>query len=64
MNLKTARQNGNMVVSDAELREKMREIGRREMMRWSALSQHTIQAILNGKPVRRVTIQPVRQAVN
>jgi hypothetical protein len=36
----------------------------RELMRMTGLSQHTIEAIRAGKPVRRATLQRVISALN
>jgi hypothetical protein len=36
---------------------------RLHMRDWTGLSQHTLEAILKGKPVRRATLQPVRAGV-
>ena len=45
------------VVADRKLRNEIAKRGMRELMRLSGLSQHTIEAIRGGKPVRRVTLQ-------
>jgi hypothetical protein len=47
------------VVADAALKAKMRACGVRPLMRRTGLSQHTIEKILRGLPVRRTTLQRV-----
>jgi hypothetical protein len=53
-----------MVVADAGLREQITKIGMRESMRRTRLSQHTLEAILNGKAVRRATLERARGALS
>ena len=50
------------VVADSTLRDEIKSSGLRELMRTTGLSQHTIEAIREGKPVRRKTLQRVVQA--
>ena len=52
------------VVADAALRAQVTKCGRREMMRRTGLSQHTLEAICAGRPVRRATLQRVIAATN
>lgn len=49
------------VVADPTLRDEIASSGVRELMRETGLSQHTIEAIRAGKPVRRKTLQRVVQ---
>jgi len=48
---------GTMDIADAELREAITRRGMRELMRKTGLSQHTIEAIRAGQPVRRRTLK-------
>ena len=48
-----------MVVADASVRAQMSTIGLRELMRTTGVSQHTLEAIRSGRPVRRTTLQRV-----
>lgn len=57
------RTTGNMVTADSTLREEIAELGLRESMRKTGLSQHTIEAIRAGRPVRRSTLQRVLAVV-
>ena len=52
------------VVADASLRAKVAACGRREMMRRTGVSQHTIEKILRGVPVRQATLQRVLATMN
>jgi len=45
------------VIADSTLQDEIKKIGIRETIRRTGLSQHTIEAIRNGKPIRRVTLQ-------
>ena len=47
------------VVADATLKANMRAFGVRALMRKTGLSQHTIERILRGLPVRPRTLQRV-----
>jgi hypothetical protein len=47
------------VVANAALRAKLRSCGLRSLMRKTGLSQHTIEKILDGLPVRPATLQRV-----
>jgi hypothetical protein len=51
------RSSGNLVVADATLRDEMAKHGVREAMRRTGLSQHTLEKILRGEPVRRATLK-------
>jgi hypothetical protein len=53
-----------MVVADATLRAQIAACGRREMMRRTGLSQHTLEAICKGRSVRRATMHRVVAAMN
>jgi hypothetical protein len=50
---------GGMVVADRALRARIESSGIRPMMRGTGLSQHTVEAIRRGQPVRRATLQRV-----
>ena len=56
---RTAEINPTKFVADAALKAKMSACGVRALMRKTALSQHTIEKILRGLPVRRTTLQRV-----
>lgn len=47
------------VVADAKIRAQVVACGRREMMRRTGLSQDRLEAIPDGRPVRRATLQRV-----
>jgi hypothetical protein len=47
------------VAADAKLMNEIAKRGLRELMRITGLSQHTVEAIRNGKAVRRATLQRV-----
>ncbi len=51
------------VAADAVLRDEIAKRGLRELMRTTGLSQHTIEAIRAGQPVRRTTLQRMQAAV-
>jgi hypothetical protein len=53
-----------MVIADAADRKRWRRIGVRHLMRKSDLSQTTVYAILDGKPVRRSTLVNFMRAVD
>lgn len=55
---------GKMVVADRALREQIASLGVRPLMRMTGLSQHTIEAIRDGRAVRRATLQRVIAAMN
>ena len=57
------RPSGKMVVADPTLRNEIAKQGVRELMRKTGLSQHTIEAIRAGQPVRRETLQRMQAAV-
>jgi hypothetical protein len=50
-------------VADTKLREQVAAAGVRALMRTTSLSQHTLEAIRAGRPVRNVTIQRVLAAL-
>ena len=52
------------VAADPILKDEIAKRGMRELMRMTGLSQHTIEAIRAGKPVRRATLQRVISALN
>jgi len=54
---------GNMVVADPELRDEITKRGVRTSIRLTGLHQHTIEAIRDGKLVRRTTLLRMRTAV-
>lgn len=58
------RQARTTVVADATLRAKMRACGVRALMRKTGLSQHTIEKILGGAPVRQATLRRVLATMN
>jgi hypothetical protein len=51
------------VAADVHLRTIVADMGIRELMRKTGFSQHTIEAIREGKPVRRTTLQRLRAAL-
>ena len=51
------------VAADDALREQLSKIGLREPMRRTHLSQHTLEAILKGKAVRRATLERAKAAI-
>ena len=53
------RQTGQMLIANSALREKIIEYGIRKLMRDTGLSQHTIEAVLEGKAVRRKTLERI-----
>jgi hypothetical protein len=53
-----------MVVADAKIRAQVAVCGRRELMRMTGVSQHTIEKILRGVPVRQATLQRVFATMN
>ncbi|HEV2490023.1 MAG TPA: hypothetical protein VGT03_09465 [Candidatus Acidoferrales bacterium] len=57
------RAGGNMVVADKALRDAITKRGLRTLMRETKLSQHTIEAIRAGKPVRRRTLKRMQGAM-
>ena len=57
------RPSGKMVVADQTLRNEVAKQGVRELMRKTGLSQHTIEAIRAGQPVRRRTLKRMQAAV-
>ena len=50
---------GGTAVADQALRERIAAFGIRPSMRRTGLSQHTVEALVRGKPVRRKTLQRV-----
>jgi hypothetical protein len=53
------RETGKMLVADAALKARISEHGIRRTMRDTGMSQHTIEAVLDGKPVRRKTLERI-----
>lgn len=53
-------QSSKMVVADAALLDEMAKYSMRELMRKTGLSQHTLETIRAGNPVRRTTLQRMR----
>ena len=53
-----------MVVADAKTRAQIAAYGLRELMRMTGVSQHTIEKILRGVPVRQATLQRVLAAMH
>lgn len=53
------RRAGDLVVADTALRDEIEELGMRETMRKTGLSQHTVEAIRSGRAVRRATLQRI-----
>ena len=51
------RPSDKMVVADPTLRNEIAQQGVRELMRKTGLSQHTIEAIRAGQPVRHTTLK-------
>lgn len=51
------------VAADMDLRTRVANRGVRELMRLTGFSQHTIQAIRDGKPVRQSTLKRMRTVV-
>ena len=58
------RKHSRILVADADLIKKAKEIGVRRTMRKSRLSQKAVYAILNGQPVRRHTLSGFENALN
>jgi len=56
-------QSSSMVVADPTLRDEIAKHGMRELMRTTGMSQHTIETIRDGKPVRRTTLQRMQAAL-
>jgi hypothetical protein len=53
------RETGKMLVADAALQARISKHGIRRTMRDTGMSQHTIEAVLDGKPVRRKTLERI-----
>ena len=54
---------GNMGVPDRDLIDETKKHGLRELMRETGLSQHTIEAVRKGQPVRRATLKRIQAAI-
>jgi hypothetical protein len=54
---------GKVVVADAALLSEMAKHAMRELMRRTGLSQHTLEAIRQSRPVRNRTLALLKQAV-
>lgn len=57
------REDRKMVVADHVLRDEITRRGVRPLMRATKLSQHTLEAIRGGKPVRRRTLERLQAAM-
>jgi len=57
--VKEHRETGKMLVADAALQRRIITHGIRRTMRDTGMSQHTIEAVLDGKPVRRKTLERI-----
>jgi hypothetical protein len=57
------RPEAKMLAADEALRTELANIGMRELMRRTHLSQHTLEAMLRGQVVRRATLERARAAV-
>lgn len=57
------RESGKMLPADAALQARIIEHGIRRTMRDTGLSQHTIEAVIAGKPVRRKTLVRIFRAL-
>lgn len=57
------REQHKMVIADAELLERMESRGIRELMQATGLSQHTLETIRIGNPVRRDTLARLRKVL-
>jgi hypothetical protein len=53
-------QSEHKAVADPKLRDDISKNGLRETMRTTGLSQHTLEKICRGQPVRQATLQRVR----
>jgi hypothetical protein len=63
LDLRMAEVSPTTVVADAVLKAMMHAFGVRALMRKTGLSQHTIEKILRGLPVRPTTLQRVIAAL-
>ncbi|HSS98205.1 MAG TPA: hypothetical protein VLK33_14290, partial [Terriglobales bacterium] len=54
----------NLAVADPVDQKRWAQIGVRQLMRRAKLSQKTVYAIIEGKPVRRRTLMVFKQAIN
>jgi hypothetical protein len=52
-----------MVIADQALRDEITKCGVRPLMRATKLSQHTIEKVCDGQPVRRTTLEQIHAAV-
>jgi hypothetical protein len=52
-----------MVVADKALGDEIAKHGLRQLMRATKLSQHTIEKVIKGKPVRKTTLEQINAAV-
>jgi hypothetical protein len=55
---------GDRARASATVRKQMRVIGRREMMRRTSMSQHTLEKVEAGQPVRLRTLQRIVAALD
>jgi hypothetical protein len=56
-------QSGHKMVADPKLRDEISKNGLRETMRTTGLSQHTLEKICRGQPVRQATLLRVQTAI-
>jgi hypothetical protein len=61
--VKEYRERSHLVIAEAVDRRRWARLGVRELMRRSKLSQKTIYAIVDGKPVRRSTLVNFMRAI-
>ena len=57
------RPSGNLVIADPTLINEIAKLGMRGAIRKTGLSQHTIEAIRDGRAVRRRTLERMQAAV-
>lgn len=58
------RKSSGMIVADKLTREKIPQYGKRRLMRETGLSQHTIEAIQAGRPIRPRTLAILKHAID
>ena len=58
------REAGGMFVADRAVRLRIATFGIRPAMRRTGLSQHTLEAILRGRRVRRATLHRLVEVLN
>lgn len=57
------RESGGLAVADQALRDEITRRGTRPLMRMTKLSQHTLEKVRDGKPVRRRTLERLQKVV-